>query len=716
MAAIAVVALVAGSIAVVQRSRADSSATEADLRRVMAESQVAVGEDPNRAMLLALEAHRLAPSTETLGSVQSAVTGARTDWLGDIANGKGYRRVAFITEEALVASSEQSIEVWDTIDRVMLRERAIGGSITDIDVSADREFVAAASADGSWTILDSANLEQITGGVTDRGITVIRIDVDHGIVALGLDNGRVQIEQIDGPGPATTLQPAAENDPVAEAVTDISLSPDGRRVAAAWGNGHTAQQWDLQTGSTVGEALSRNRHAQLVLYADDVLYTAADRLQSFDPDSGEPIGEAHQIAGGVDGDMRMVANESGLRIVGLGSVWSLDGGGANSPPIFYESVSTAFGGALSPDGGLLVFGTTNGLSFWAPDGVGLFIDAKVPAGADSRQFNAISTDGHTVVQGGNIRDEVPTSVWTLTEAGPLLVGDFGSGRGVRQFGTDVITFEAIDDGLSFELWNAATASLEPLMIADFMTFGVNIPALTPDRRQFLHPWNGGEGILDVYDVASGRLLHRLRDVEDTAPPLTSHSNVPEFSSDGLRLVYPTASEYVAVYDADTWALVDLLDPSVGFAHLVFTPDGAHAITLSSRGLEIRDAADLRTVVLGPVPSVDDPSLGRVLEITAGGGYLKTGGLKGAQLWDAATLDPIGRPFPHDRDAWAATLAAETDQLATVVDGATVIWRIDLENWLELSCFAVGRNLTRQEWAEFGPRGDYHATCDNWPEG
>jgi hypothetical protein len=47
-------------------------------------------------------------------------------------------------------------------------------------------------------------------------------------------------------------------------------------------------------------------------------------------------------------------------------------------------------------------------------------------------------------------------------------------------------------------------------------------------------------------------------------------------------------------------------------------------------------------------------------------------------------------------------------------GESGIWNIELDDWPELACLAAGRNLTHQEWEEFGPRGQYHATCDHWP--
>jgi DNA-binding SARP family transcriptional activator/WD40 repeat protein len=715
VAVIAVLATVAGLLAVVQSREADSNAREADVRRVMAESQVAVDDEPNRALLLALEAYRLDPSTETLGTIVTAGAGSPTAWLGDITNGKSYRRVAFLDDGLVVASNDQSIEVWDVAGRIMLRERPLGGLIADIELSADRELVAAGSSDGSWSVLTASDLEQVTGGRAESGISVIRIDAEHDVVALGLIDGRVQIESISGASPPRLLD--AHDDEGEDAVSDVSLNSDGRMVAASWGSGVVARQWDLDADTSIGQPLVTELPADLVLYADEVLHVVGiEALQSFDPPSGEPIGEPRLIAGGIRNGSRLTSAGPYLQVVGAGRVVNIDEQGDIPFGTAYESGTTTSGGAISPDGGVTAFATTNGLAFWAQNDAGLFVDAIVPAGASYTQFNAISTDGRTVVQGGNIRDRVPTSIWTLAQGDPTLAMRIDPGKGVRQFDNDTITFEPGEDGLLFEHWNEVSSSFEPLIAAEFRTSGAGIPAFTPDGKQFLHPWVQGQGILDVYDVESGRRLHRLTDVGDAAPPDTSNSKPPKFSPDGQRLVYPTESEYVAVYDTATWNLLELLDPSIGFTHLAFTPDGIHAITLSSRGLELRDATDLRTVLLGPVPDVGDPGLGRGLAITTDGRYLKTSSLTGAQLWDPTTLEPIGEPFPHDLDAWAATLAAETNQLATVVDGATVIWNIDLDEWPELACLAAGRNLTREEWEKFGPRGDYHATCDRWPAG
>ncbi len=716
VAVIAVLAMVAGLIAVVQQREAESNASEADLRRVMADSRVAVGDDPGRALLLALEAYRLDPSTETLGTIVTAGVGSPTAWLGDIANGKSYRRVAFLDETSLVASTDQSIEIWDMSDRILLRERPISGLIADIDLSADKGLVATGSSDGSWSVLTTSDLEQVTGGRAESGVTVIRINAEHDVVALGLSDGRVQIESITGASSTRLLIAEGADGAITDRVTDVSLSPDGQRVAGAWGLEVVARQWALDAEADRGQPLATTLTAAVVLYADDVLYMAADQLQAFDPNSGNAIGQPRPLPGALETGNRLVSAGPHLQVVGAGMVLTIDKEGDLPPWTSYESVTTTSGGAVSVDGHVVAFATKSGLAFWAQNQAGLFVDNIVPASTEFTQFQAISNDGRTVVQGGNVSDNVPTSIWSVALGEPLLLARLDRGMGVRQFDNDIITFGMVEGTLRFGHWREEQASIEPLITAELATFGVTIPAFTPDQRQFLHPWTSALGVLDVYDVESGRLLHRLTDVGDAAPPNTSYSTAPKFSIDARLLVYPTESQYVAVYDTATWTLIDLLDPSIGFTNLAFTPDGAHAITLSSRGIELRDASDLRSILIGPLPDVDDPGLGRVLEITADGRYLKSGGFTGAQLWDPTTLVPIGEPFPHDQGVWTATLATETNQLATVVDGATVIWNIDLEEWPELACVAAGRNLTRQEWEEFGPRGEYHATCDRWPAG
>ena len=99
-------------------------------------------------------------------------------------------RVAFLDDQSVVASNDQRIEVWDMVDRVMLHDRPIAGLISDIALSGDAALVATGSADGSWSVLTTSDLEQVTGGRAQAGIAVIRIDAEHDVIALGLSDGQ----------------------------------------------------------------------------------------------------------------------------------------------------------------------------------------------------------------------------------------------------------------------------------------------------------------------------------------------------------------------------------------------------------------------------------------------------------------------------------------------------------------------------------------------
>ncbi|MDY7100726.1 MAG: WD40 repeat domain-containing protein [Actinomycetota bacterium] len=271
----------------------------------------------------------------------------------------------------------------------------------------------------------------------------------------------------------------------------------------------------------------------------------------------------------------------------------------------------------------------------------------------------------------------------------------------------------------FLRWDDGTGRFVPLTDPEVVARGGSMQLFSPDRRQFVLP-HVLDSVVQVFDVATGALVRELTDLADATPAgVDDFLGDPVLSPDGRHLVIGNTADRVAVYDTATWELVDLLDPTDGFAEIAFTNDGQRAVVLTGRGeLEVRDAEELRTVLRGPVPAPGPTDFSRPVEITADDRFVKTSSPDGAQLWDLATLTEVGGPFPHF-GGWAATLAPDTGQLATTVEGPggdarVLIWDIDLDAWPSRACLAVGRNLTRAEWAEYGPSGDYRATCDHWP--
>lgn len=650
-----------------------------------------------------------------------------TNWLGDVETGASYRRVAYLPDGTLLAVHDEALEVWDVDERVVVRDVALQSAPTDIDLSTDGKTVVVGAKDGSWRVFGTADLALTASGTVQptaegggeaSSITVIRLGPAGEVLALGLADGSVQLHGLVDPDLDRIVAPTdVDGNTIDDSVKDIAFRADGQVFAAAWGLGAAVQQFDTTTQST-SLRLEESSDSFVLLYDDDVLYTAFQEVWAFDSETGEASGPVTGTRGLNSGAYLVVVDESRLMLVDgtfLTTIDLADGSvSAEGVPI-----ATSPQSAIAPDGRTLAVATATGLSFWAMDGAGTFVDMVVPEAEANAQFHAISSDGNIVVQGGNVGDQVPTRIWRVDGPAPMLVLELSPGYGLRQSGTDVIRFHPEGDPrdrIELDRWNPAANEFEAVAVSDTASFGTAIPVFTPDGTQFLHPWNTGNGIVEVYDVASQQLVVRLDDVTEAAPATDSYPGVPTFSTDGKVLVVPTFGDWVGVYEVGTWELIDLLEPAVGFQEIVFTPDGQRAITLSTRGLEVREVTDLRKVIAGPVISKGESELGRVLEITTDGRYLKVARLNGAQIWDAERLEPIGAPFPDGLESWAATLAADTNQLSTVVEGATLVWNIDLDTWPDLACFAVGRNLTRGEWEEFGPGGDYHATCDRWPAG
>jgi hypothetical protein len=85
------------------------------------------------------------------------------------------------------------------------------------------------------------------------------------------------------------------------------------------------------------------------------------------------------------------------------------------------------------------------------------------------------------------------------------------------------------------------------------------------------------------------------------------------------------------------------------------------------------------------------------------------------LFDAATLRPVGRPFPVRDRSFAPTFTPDgRGLLGDGLFGATR-WETDPDEWRRLACLAAGRNMTRAEWAEYTAGSQpYRRTCAMWP--
>lgn len=97
-----------------------------------------------------------------------------------------------------------------------------------------------------------------------------------------------------------------------------------------------------------------------------------------------------------------------------------------------------------------------------------------------------------------------------------------------------------------------------------------------------------------------------------------------------------------------------------------------------------------------------------------GRYMVTTSDGSGRLWDLEARTLIGLAFPSDPGTSPGT-SSDGRWLGTFDGDKVIVWDLDTSTWPEVACRAGGRNLTIEEWDQFGPPGEpYNATCDMWP--
>ena len=260
---------------------------------------------------------------------------------------------------------------------------------------------------------------------------------------------------------------------------------------------------------------------------------------------------------------------------------------------------------------------------------------------------------------------------------------------------------------------------------------------------------GGDGFLALVDPRTGARVERLRGRHRSAVL------DPSFSADGRQML--TVSDFDRIV---LWTLKNgrpagkprsFVTPSA-LASAALSPDGRSFAVGGAEGVDIYDAAtmDKRTTLPGTA------TVQRLIVFTAGGRFLVTGSFKGwTRVWSTRTWKPVTpRLAGHNSVVVAASMSPDGRTLATgSFDGAVVLydlrtekpigaplpavanrvaapafspdgaylyaltnagrqyrWDVRLSTWERRACAIAGRTLTRAEWNDVLPGREYRPAC------
>jgi len=157
---------------------------------------------------------------------------------------------------------------------------------------------------------------------------------------------------------------------------------------------------------------------------------------------------------------------------------------------------------------------------------------------------------------------------------------------------------------------------------------------------------------------------------------------------------------------------------------VFSPDNRTLLSAGWDGLIIlwNISGSNAPAQFGTPLKISTSTEGMLLAISADGRTLASAAGSSISLWDIS--DPsapvlLGELPGRSTDSFGSgisSFAFSPDDKILVSgsrDGSILLWDVDPQSWVTRACQKAGRNFTRDEWTQYFPDEEYHATCPQW---
>jgi DNA-binding SARP family transcriptional activator/WD40 repeat protein len=728
VAALLVLAVMAGLVALDQRGNARGEAVAADAQRLGA--QALVEDDLDRSLLLARQGVALADTVQTRGNLLAALL--RSPAAIGVLRGDGDRLISLD-----VSPDERTLAFIDhdgTLTLVDTRTRRPAGPPTtvsglagviidavlrpDVRFSPDGSRVAVGG--GEPVVLDARTHRVLAplrmGRDRERIMYAMRFSPDgrtlYAAMALPPAGGTA-IRRFD----ARTGRPLGKDTHVSRDLVTLMLTRDGRRLVTT----------RVDRGTVISDARTLRPLRRLSIGAEQAALSPDDRtmlvggrdgsVRFLDLDTGKVRRASGRHAGAVvratfsaDGRTAITAGEDGHLIV-----WDVERAAAGETLEGHAGQITGL--AISRDGSTLyTTGLDGKLLIWDLGGARR-LGRPFKAGQDTQEFPryALSPDGRTLAVGqpdGTIalidsEKLRPFSEFRVVPKGPVRGMGYVPRGGLLVVGGDD-GFLALVDPLRGKIVKRLPGHRDMVFTPSFSADGRLMATASDDFN------DRKDGVVRLWALPSGEPVDR---------PLR-YSTVGDISlsPDGRKLAvtHPPTGGVEIVDMARLTRRASLLEAETVWDLARFTPDGRYLVGGSYKGwARLWGVEEPGYHNFGdewePATRRFAGHAGRVesQSISPDGRTLATGGPDGTvRLWDLQTQQALGAALPGlPNRSVAPQFAPGGAYLFAIYNaGRAYRWDVRPSSWARHACAVAGRRLTRAEWEDALPERDYDPAC------
>jgi WD40 repeat protein/transcriptional regulator with XRE-family HTH domain len=635
-----VLALVLAGIAWVFNGQANTQQQIAFTRELSASAISNLSTDPERSILLSLEAVNISLKND--------------------------QPVLIEAQDALHRSIQTSRV------RATLRGHEAGGSVWALDISPDGKHMATIGEDRTVRIWDLT---------TNEVVSTLQVDTDFGPGGHGVafsPDGK-QLLTVSGEANATLLDVSTGNailklEGHSAHLATVAISSDGKMFATGSDDG-TAKLWDATTGKELFTLGDEETFALYITFSPDgkILYTGSEAfpITAWDTATGEKLFTSSEPGGGTD-VTAIAASPDGMRVATgdfdtTVKIWDA-ATGELLLKLFGHS-SYVSGLAFSPDGKMLATASEDGSArLWdAETGKALLTLSGHASGVLSAAFSADGARLYTSSRDGTGK------IWNLsTSAGSEalnLVGHTGRVATVayRPDGKQLATFGW--DG-TVRIWDAITgAELHMITLeGDYGTgngYAGNV-TYSPDGKR-----------LAYNDLNTTRIIDTANDVEIMAlDPFKGGAVDVIFSSDGSQLVDVGADGTIRIHDSRSGkTLVEFQLPaeSDGPQEIALSPDGKCLAVAAGNGAYLYDAITGKQIL--KYSGHGDGVRSSGIAFSPDGKWIASSGNDSTiKVWDAETGVDIFTLSGHTGPTFGVAFNSDGHSLITSsVDRTVKVW-------------------------------------------